>query len=550
MANFSTFSTIHARVNKYKEDYDLPNLSSAFARFALETILGINDDDVEDSITDGYSDGGIDAIYIMGDVVHIFNFKYAETFEKSKKNFPGSEIDQLLVTMDKIYNKNLKKKEVNTAIWEKVNEIWDLFKNGIVNFKYYLCSNKNIPVIDAQRRFEDYLNRFQYVEYCYLDQDDLVLKIMERKYNKVNGEIHFVDKNYFQRSDGDLKGIVATVTADDIINLVKDPKDPCKILEDAFNENIRVYLKLKNRINRQIFESATSEERYKFWYLNNGINIVCERCSYNPNTRTPLVKLENFQIVNGGQTTHTLFEAFLIDPEDLKDVLILVKICETKPKSGISEMISESTNSQNPIHSRDLHANDRIQLRLEEQFQLLGYYYERKKNQHQGQSKKFRVDNELLGQIFMAYYLDMPSEAKNKKVLVFGDKYDDIFNENKTTAEQMLMPYKVYIPLEEMKRNIQAKKRKKEIINEKDAFISRATFHLLNTVKYIAEKERLELNNTKTINIAIKRAIKIISRVVEKESKKRGDQYTHDKFFKEIPTNGIIKEHILREYSK
>lgn len=550
MSNLVTFSTINEKVKKYCEDYSLEDMNTAFEWLGLETILNLNEDEIEDAITDGAMDGGIDAVHISGRDVHIFNFKYTGTFEKTKNNFPETEIDKILVTMAGIYGKTIQKEDANAILWDKVTEIWELFEKGTLNFKYYLCSNKQKPVEHARRKFETTLDKYRFVEYHYYDQEDIVSKILEKKYRKIDGEIHFVDLQYFDRSDGPLKGIVATVAASELINLIRDPDNHQKLIEDAFNENVRVYLKLKNRINQSIYETALSDENFEFWYLNNGITIVCDECNYTPHTRSPKVKLTNLQIVNGGQTTHALFEAYLKDSKKLNNVLVLVRICETKKNYRISEKISETTNSQNPVRTRDLHANDRVQRKLEDQFKTLGFFYERKKNQYQENPKSSRLDNELLGQIYLAYYLNMPSEAKNQKVIVFGDKYDEIFDENVVTAIKMLIPYRVFLPLEEIKKQIQRKKRRKEPINEKEAFISRATFHLLNTVKVIAQKEDLDLEKKENIEKAIEKAISYVSEVVEIQSEKRGQLYTHDKFFKEVPTNEIIQDHVLSKYQK
>jgi len=548
MSNLSSFSMLNEKVNKYNLDYSLNNASIAFTWLALETILNLNSDEIEEAITDGSMDGGIDAIHIINRDVHVFNFKYTEDFEKTKNNFPENEIDKVLSTMHGIYNKTIMEKDVNNVLWEKITEIWELFKAGSLNFKYYLCSNRQQPVERAKRKLETALDVYRFVEYYYIDQEGFVSKVLEKKYRKVNGEMNFVEKQYFERSDGPLKGIVATVAATDLVNLIKDPDNPEKLIEDAFNENVRVYLKLKNRINQRIYETALSDENFEFWYLNNGITIVCEECCYTPNSRSPKVKLTNFQIVNGGQTTCALFEAHLIDSEKLDDVLVLVRICETKKDYSISEKISETTNSQTPVRTRDLHATDTIQKKLEDEFKSLDYFYERKKNQYINESKDKRLDNELLGQIYLAYYLDMPSEAKNKKVLVFGDKYDDIFSED-ITASKMLLPYRSYLPLAARKREIQKTKRKKEPISEEDAFVSRATFHLLNTVKIIAEKESLDLERDENIYKAIDKAIEYVKEVIEIEKEKRGEQYTHDKFFKETAANRLIREHVSNKYS-
>jgi hypothetical protein len=548
MANLSTFSTINEKVAKYKVDYGLEDMSTAFQWLALEAILNLNESEIEDAITDGSMDGGIDAIHVDNRTVHVFNFKYAETFETSTHNFPETEIDKLLVTMERIYAKALTPNDVNPLLWDKIVEIWTLFETGHIEFKYHLCSNKEKPLTHAKRKFETTLERYKFVDCYYYDQEDIVTKIIERKYKRVDGELRFIDTQYFDRSDGPLKGIVATVAATDLVNLVRDPENPDNVIEDAFNENVRVFLKLKNRINQGIYDTALSDDNFVFWYLNNGITIVCDDCVYTPGTRTPVARLSNLQIVNGGQTTHALFQAFLRDPEKLKRVLVLVRICETKKDYKISERISETTNSQTPIRTRDLHANDRIQKKLEEQFLALEYYYERKKNQYESKPKGQRLDNELLGQIYLAYYLDMPSEAKNQKAIVFGEMYDEIFDEHLITAARMLIPYKIYLPLEKRKKDVQKKKRRREPVNEKEAFISRATFHLLNVLKMIGEKESLDLSKSGVIERAIEKAIGYVGEVVRREAEKRGELYTHDKFFKEVATDRIIREHVLKKY--
>ena len=108
----------------------------------------------------------------------------------------------------------------------------------------------------------------------------------------------------------------------------------------------------------------------------------------------------------------------------------------------------------------------------------------------------------------------------------------------------------IYLPLEEQKKEIQRKKRNRVTINEQDAFISRATFHIVNSVKLVAEKEGIDLSRPEGIAQATQKALKYIEEVIAKEEKKRVSTYTHDKFFKETQTNKVIREHILMHYPK
>jgi hypothetical protein len=340
--------------------------------------------------------------------------------------------------------------------------------------------------------------------------------------------------------------------------------DEGNINENIFNENVRLY-RAKHRVNTGIIESALDNANYQFFYLNNGITILCEELDYNPGTNSPVLQFRNVQIINGGQTAHSLFIAHKKDKLKVNKIQILVRICQVSSKHKIAEKISETTNTQIPVNTRDLHANDKIQRKLEEDFKERGYFYERKNNQYMDQPNNKRLNNELLGQIFIAYHFDLPSQAKNDKSLVFGEYYDDIFNEEKISAEELLKINNLYLPLLEFKKEIQRKKRKKEKVNEKEAYVSRATLHILNVIKIIIEREielikkkyeddeiDQKINDvyTKRANVITTKAIRIVGELVKKERGIRGDLYTHDKFFKEVETNKKLRTYTLKSLRK
>ena len=115
----------------------------------------------------------------------------------------------------------------------------------------------------------------------------------------------------------------------------------------------------------------------------------------------------------------------------------------------------------------------------------------------------------------------------------------------------------------EQKKEIQKKKRKKEIVAEKEAFVSRAIFHIVSGTKHLFERAFIEIDQqdiSQSQKIKEKdriynkkgteftnEVIDIIFEVVTEEMKLRPDLYTHDKFFKGIPTNSIIRNKILEK---
>ena len=561
MSNLASFSVINEKVEKIFNEEDSENKGLAFVNLCLKTLFKLTDEEIEETITDGPMDGEIDAIYIADRIINIMTFKYTDQFKLSQKNYPENELDQFILTVDSIISGNLDEKTINNAVWEKYQEIEALSSAGKIEFKVYVVSNKLHPVEHAKVKLTNVIEKYRIVEEpIYLDQEDIVSIILENKAEQVNGHIQFIDKQHFEKSDGNIKTVIGAVAASDFMNLIK--KDDETINENAFNENIRVY-KPTHRVNKAIIESATNEDNFQFFYLNNGVTILCESAEYAPNTRSPRVELTNFQIINGGQTSHSIFEVYKKSPDMLSTIELLVRICETKKDSPLSEKISETSNNQIPVGNRDLHSNDIIQRKLEEEFETLGYFYERKPNQYNDKPKDKVLNNELLGQLFMAYHFDMPSEAKNSKVKVFSDMYDQIFDEMIINASELIRLNKLYLPLLQMKKEIQSKKRKKEPIDEKEAFVSRAIFHVLNGVKLLFnhaeskidsedispqnKKEKKEILYETKGDDFTKEAIDMIYEVVTEQMKVRGDLYTHDKFFKEIPTNNILKMDILRK---
>jgi len=547
MADLVSFNMLHNQVKKLIDDGIVDNTGHSFNRVALRIILKLNDDEIDESITDGPDDGGIDAIYIENRTVNICSFKYTYDYNNVSDNFPGKEIEQLSNTVGKFITGTIQREAYNRAIWDKYIDFKGLLEEGPIEIKIHLASNKAKPVVLSKNKLESDMGRYRIVNVFYYDLDDITSLMIANKNTVLNGELTLLNDQNFEKANGPVKTIIGIISAEDFINLLKCNDNANIINESIFNENVRVY-KSKHNVNKAIIESALSDQNFLFFYLNNGITILCEKADYIPYSKNQRIKITNFQIVNGGQTSHSIFEAYKKDQNKVKRIELLVRICVADKEDPIGGRISESTNNQIPIGTRDLHSNDSIQRKLEIEFEQLGYYYERKPEQHSDKPYISVLNNELLAQLYLAYELDSPSEARNNKAIIFNDFYELVFNDT-ISAEYLLRIYKAYYPLLEIKRKIQNQKRNKIDIDEKDAFISRALFHILNGVKVILKREDKKLDNEQAVREAQEKSISYISDVVDIEMRKRGDVYTHDKFFKEKPTNDIITEYINAKYN-
>lgn len=430
MGNVLAFNTLDRRVSAYIDpEYGVETPQQAFAILMVATILGISDEEAADAITDGSKDRGVDAIFIDdSNGIHVFQFKYVNSFQASKKNFPSGEIDKLISYFKDVLDENKKMRaSCNPLIWNKTQETWTALKRPAPRFHIHFCGNLEFMEPSEKVRAIESLQQEQHCDVHHHSLATISKLFVDRVKPKIDGTINVVDKDYFERTDGDIKGMICSVEAKEIVSLASDPKDLSKVLNDLFNDNVRVYLSKSNPINKKIIQSALSDSNAHFWYLNNGITITCDSFSYVKGHRSPRVSLKNIQIVNGGQTTHALFEAYQREKDVLENVLVLLRIIETK-SMDISAAIAESTNSQTPIKGRDLRSNDDIQKRLEVAFKDVGYFYERKAKQWQKQERPLRIDAQEAGQARLAYTLGLPEVAKKDRGRVFADLYDTVFS--------------------------------------------------------------------------------------------------------------------------
>lgn len=222
-----------------------------------------------------------------------------------------------------------------------------------------------------------------------------------------------------------LKGIICTAAARDIANLVIG--DPGGAL---FDSNIRRFLGKGRSVNADILKTATeAASSYLFWFLNNGVTIVCDRCDPVTDPDNPMVKITNLQIVNGCQTATALAHA-VRDGTLRPDTRVLLKIFETTDPTLASRIVL-TTNNQNRISTRDLKANDAVQQDMQRRFESYNLLYEHKANQYatitltDGQRV---VSNEDVGQAYLAIALKKPGDARRRKYKVWTDNYGDIFS--------------------------------------------------------------------------------------------------------------------------
>lgn len=163
----------------------------------------------------------------------------------------------------------------------------------------------------------------------------------------------------------DAKGFIGFITARELIILL-EREDGQGLMEPVFHENVRGF-KESSQVNQGMAETLNSPERAQFMLRNNGITIVCEHAS--KSTDGIELSLTNYQIVNGLQTSHVIYQnrAHLLLEED---VLVPLKIVVTEDLE-LKDAIIESTNRQTTIKPVEYLGRRPIVRRLEDYFAMM-----------------------------------------------------------------------------------------------------------------------------------------------------------------------------------
>ncbi len=184
---------------------------------------------------------------------------------------------------------------------------------------------------------------------------------------------------------------------------------------DLLQNNVRYFLgfkgKGKTNANIGILDTLKTSP-HMFLAYNNGITATATDVAVNTTDgKTGTLELINdLQILNGGQTTASIFFAKRLHPEiDLSEVFVQIKIIVLNENAY--DMIADITkysNSQSKIKYADFSSNNRFNVKFQEisrtlyapdkmkNNNLTHWYYERVRGQYDIDRKKYPgVDNEL-----------------------------------------------------------------------------------------------------------------------------------------------------------
>jgi hypothetical protein len=184
----------------------------------------------------------------------------------------------------------------------------------------------------------------------------------------------------------------------------------------------------------------SGEENSNFYFYNNGITLTCDKFTYNAlQSKDFQVRVENLQIINGGQTCITIFKTL---KETLlgylpPDAYVLIRLYQLpSDNEDLVRKITFATNSQNPVDLRDLRANDERQKSLETDIGQLGFSYRRKRTD--SSLKPIDITSGVAAEAILSVWRRRPHQAKFFTREHFGKLYDIVFSSDLNGAQAIV----------------------------------------------------------------------------------------------------------------
>lgn len=131
-------------------------------------------------------------------------------------------------------------------------------------------------------------------------------------------------------------------------------------------QNVRSFLQFAGKINKGIRNTIMTEP-HMFLAFNNGIAATADHIELDASGRY-ISKISNLQIVNGGQTTASIYHTWKKDKADISNIFVPLKLSVIKNEkefSGIVSQISRYANTQNKVNDADFTANNPFLIELE-----------------------------------------------------------------------------------------------------------------------------------------------------------------------------------------
>lgn len=367
----------------------------------------------------GLNEGALGLIIIdlnqSQDIATLTNTDMNKAFKRLSKYIEKS--------LDKKFRDSLEETDPGFGLADLIQARWD----NISKIKLFLLTNK---VMSSRiEGMEESLLLGKPVIYSVWDLKRL------RRLIESGQEREPLKINFAELPSGPIRALLASSpNAKEKVYLAAMPGKDLAAIYDKWGtrlleQNVRVFLQARSNVNKGIKNTLEHDPEH-FFSFNNGITATAEGVTTEQSDAGLVItQLDNLQIVNGGQTTASVYAASRSN-HDLSKVFVQMKLSVINPEDAkeLVPKISEYANSQNKVSAADFFANHPYHQRMEDfsrrifapakpgSFSETKWFYERARGQYRdaqayltpSQKKKFIAEypkDQVFSKTDLAKYL-------------------------------------------------------------------------------------------------------------------------------------------------
>lgn len=452
-----------------------------FGLLYLEKEFGLDRELAITQVAFGGNDYGFDGFHFDREKrnLYLFQFKYSESHALFKESF-NRLID---AGMERVFGARTQDQQQNQLLLQIKSCLIEneaVIDRVCVHFVFVGDPGEaeRSQVLDKLR--EDLENKKYLIDQRFGRPVTMVIEFRSGRTRKVGSTTHLrkthtypitLDETVRRQGPGDEKMAIGFIRLVDLHAMYAE------MGQRFFERNIRAALAEDEAVNRSVLQSLKrivideKDDARVFAFNHNGVTLSAEALSKTDSG----FKITEPRLLNGAQTV-TTFGRFLRANEgnnrlsERRDVLNSIYVVCRIITDATPEFVTTVTinnNRQNPVDPWNLHANDMIQLEIQDKFRDdLGIYYERQEKafanlsdddlEEQGIREYKAVELTKLARTFLASDGDIDKLTHFREVFEDDRIYGQVFNGNRLEADsrKIVLCYKVQFRLGRIVRDI------------------------------------------------------------------------------------------------
>ena len=489
-------------------------------------------EEIDDIIEVNKSLSDINFIFVQAKTSASFDYGEMGTFGAGVKDFFSE--DPQMVRNEGIVEKN----EIIEYIFSKA----PMIKKNPSCYLYYVTTGKWVDDQNCVGRMKiatsdlNALNIFSEIKYIPIDGNQLQ-KLYRKTIDVVETEICFDNHIFLPDIPKVRQSFLGYLNFNEFLKLIVDENG--EIRRSVFYDNVRDF-QGDNAVNHEMSDTiATTADRFILY--NNGVTIICKKLSNIRNKYT----LTDYQIVNGCQTSHVLFN----NKDEINGNLqIPIKLIETENDEIVNKII-KATNRQTEVTDAQLIALNEFHRKLEAFYNTFSgvqrLYYERRSKQYSygNDIEKTRIVSISMQIKAMAsMFFDKPHLASR----LFGklmSSVEGIFNEQHKLLPYYTSAYTLY-KIDYLFRN--------KLI---DIRYRKFKYFILMLIKYDLSTEKIPELNSNKMDKLCENILKVINdndKLITEINKLLPlfDKYVEDITSSESTKSAALVEKLRNEFSR